>query len=51
MFKPGDRIAVGVSGGKDSTVLATVLSRLNQRHAYGLELILICVDEGIKGKL
>ncbi|KAI3410172.1 cytosolic thiouridylase subunit Ctu1 [Globodera pallida] len=49
IFAPGDRIGVGVSGGKDSTVLAHVLSRLNARHGYGLKLVLLCVDEGIKG--
>uniref|UniRef100_A0A914HVP3 Lon N-terminal domain-containing protein n=1 Tax=Globodera rostochiensis TaxID=31243 RepID=A0A914HVP3_GLORO len=49
IFAPGDCIGVGVSGGKDSTVLAHVLSRLNARHGYGLKLVLLCVDEGIKG--
>ncbi|KAL3117133.1 hypothetical protein niasHT_007536 [Heterodera trifolii] len=49
IFTPGDRIGIGVSGGKDSTVLAHVLSRLNKRHSYGLQLVLLCVDEGIKG--
>ena len=49
IFNHGDRIGVGVSGGKDSTVLAHVLARLNRRHAYGLDLVLLCIDEGIKG--
>lgn len=33
----------------DSTVLAYVLSELNQRHDYGLDLFLLSVDEGITG--
>ncbi|CAN6539141.1 unnamed protein product [Malus baccata var. baccata] len=49
LFKPGERIALGASGGKDSTVLAYVLSELNRRHNYGLDLFLLSVDEGITG--
>ncbi|ADM11256.1 Adenine nucleotide alpha hydrolase [Encephalitozoon intestinalis ATCC 50506] len=49
MFKEGDKIGIGVSGGKDSTVLAYVLDLLNKRHKYGIELILLSVDEGIAG--
>ena len=33
----------------DSTVLAHVLSKLNVRHDYGLDLVLLSVDEGITG--
>lgn len=33
----------------DSTVLAYVLSELNRRHDYGLDLFLLSVDEGITG--
>lgn len=49
LFSPGDRIAIGASGGKDSTVLASVLKTLNERYDYGLELVLLSIDEGIKG--
>jgi cytoplasmic tRNA 2-thiolation protein 1 len=49
LFSPGDRIAIGASGGKDSTVLASVLKTLNERHNYGLDLVLLSIDEGIKG--
>ena len=45
MVEPGDRIAVGLSGGKDSTVLLTVLAKLD----LNAELIPITVDEGIGG--
>ncbi|KAL8680953.1 MAG: hypothetical protein Q9186_002913 [Xanthomendoza sp. 1 TL-2023] len=49
IFHPGERIAIGASGGKDSTVLASVLKTLNERYNYGLELLLLSIDEGIKG--
>ncbi|KAI0771523.1 cytoplasmic tRNA 2-thiolation protein 1 [Trametes elegans] len=49
LFKRGDRVAIGASGGKDSTVLAHVMKTLNERYAYGLELFLLSIDEGITG--
>jgi len=45
MISSKDRICVGFSGGKDSTVLLTVLAHLN----LDAELIAITVDEGIGG--
>jgi len=33
----------------DSTVLAYVLKLLNDRHDYGVKLVLLSVDEGITG--
>ncbi|CZT24303.1 probable PP-loop ATPase superfamily protein [Ramularia collo-cygni] len=49
LFEPGERVAIGASGGKDSTVLASVLKTLNDRHGWGLDLVLLSVDEGITG--
>lgn len=49
LFHPGERVAIGASGGKDSTVLASVLKTLNERFNYGLNLLLLSIDEGIKG--
>lgn len=49
LFYPGERIAIGASGGKDSTVLASVLTTLNERYDYQLDLLLLSIDEGIKG--
>lgn len=49
LFQRGEQVAIGASGGKDSTVLAAVLKTLNERHDYGLELQLLSIDEGIKG--
>ncbi|XP_023952531.2 cytoplasmic tRNA 2-thiolation protein 1 [Bicyclus anynana] len=49
LFNRGDSVAVAASGGKDSTVLAHVLKTLNERYNYGLNLILLSIDEGITG--
>lgn len=49
LFHPGEKVAIGASGGKDSTVLASVLKTLNDRHNWGLDLVLLSVDEGITG--
>jgi cytoplasmic tRNA 2-thiolation protein 1 len=49
LFARGERVAIGASGGKDSTVLASVLKTLNERYDYGVQLILLSVDEGIRG--
>ncbi|KAJ0164818.1 Cytoplasmic tRNA 2-thiolation protein 1 [Colletotrichum tanaceti] len=49
IFSPGEKVAIGASGGKDSTVLASVLKDLNERYHYGLDLVLLSIDEGIKG--
>lgn len=45
MIQQGDRICVGFSGGKDSTVLLSTLAKL----PYEVELIAVTVDEGIGG--
>ena len=31
LFQPGDYVAIGASGGKDSTVLAYIMKTLNDR--------------------
>lgn len=49
MFRRGQRVAIAASGGKDSTVLAHVLTTLNERMDYGLDLFLLSIDEGIRG--
>lgn len=51
LFKPGDRVAIGASGGKDSTVLAYILKVLNERYDYKLDLFLLSIDEGITGNI
>lgn len=49
LFNRGETVAIGASGGKDSTVLAHVMKVLNERYDYGLNLLLLSVDEGITG--
>lgn len=49
LFTRGERVVIAASGGKDSTVLAYIMKLLNDRHDYGLDLVLLSVDEGITG--
>jgi len=48
MFEYDSRIAVGVSGGKDSLTLLRLLERLERDRPYA-ELVAVCVDEGVRG--
>ncbi len=48
MIEKGDRIAIALSGGKDSVTLAHVLTKL-YGHRRDLEFVAITVDEGIEG--
>uniref|UniRef100_A0A3B0MSZ9 Cytoplasmic tRNA 2-thiolation protein 1 n=1 Tax=Theileria annulata TaxID=5874 RepID=A0A3B0MSZ9_THEAN len=45
----GDSVCIGVSGGKDSSVLAHVLSKIKEKYKMDWNLYLLGVDEGIKG--
>ncbi|CAD6577478.1 MAG: nucleotidyltransferase [Cyphobasidiales sp. Tagirdzhanova-0007] len=49
LFTKGQKVGIAASGGKDSTVLAHILTLLNERYDYGLELQLLSIDEGISG--
>lgn len=48
MLKETDRIGVGISGGKDSTVLLYILKKVEERFPKS-SLFAITIDEGIKG--
>lgn len=45
----GDVVCIGVSGGKDSSVLAHVLATLKERYSRKWTLHLLAADEGITG--
>ena len=48
MVEGGDRIAVALSGGKDSTLLLYVLSEIFEKRR-DIEILAITIDEGIRG--
>ena len=47
MIKPGDRIAIGVSGGKDSLVLLSALAAMRRFYPVPYEVEAITIDPGI----
>ena len=49
MIQPGDRIAVGVSGGKDSLVLLYAMARLREFYPAPFELHAVTVHPGAPG--
>lgn len=49
MIEEGDRIAVGVSGGKDSLTLLTVLAALREYYPRHFELEALSIDMGLGG--
>ena len=48
MIQEGDKIAVGISGGKDSLTLLSALSNLRKFYPKSFEVIAITVDLGYK---
>lgn len=51
MIKPGDRILVGVSGGKDSSLLLYALHALSHYKIYDFQVMGLTVDHGLIGNL
>ena len=49
MIEEGDRIAVGVSGGKDSLTLLETLAEMRRFYPKRYEIVAITVDMGFEG--
>ena len=49
MIEPGDKIAVGVSAGKDSLTLLCAMAELRRFYPVPFELIAVTVDMGFEG--
>lgn len=49
MIREGERVAVGVSGGKDSMVLLAALSMLSRYHPSNFEVVGVSIDPGFGG--
>ena len=49
MIAPGDKIAVGVSAGKDSLTLLCAMAQLRRFYPIPFELIAITIDMGCEG--
>lgn len=46
MIEPGDKIAVTISGGKDSLLMAKMLQMLSKNQAYDFEVVFISMNPG-----
>ena len=46
MIQPGDKIAVCISGGKDSMLMAKLFQELKRHNKFPFELVFLCMDPG-----
>jgi tRNA 2-thiocytidine biosynthesis protein TtcA len=46
LLAPGDRVAVCISGGKDSMLMAKLFQELQRHHQFPFELVFLCMDPG-----
>jgi len=49
LIENGDRILVGMSGGKDSYTMIRMLSLLQKKAPVKFELVGVCIDQGYRG--
>jgi uncharacterized protein (TIGR00269 family) len=47
LIEKGDKVLIGLSGGKDSVMLMDILNSLRERHI--IDLVAVTIDEGIYG--
>jgi len=50
MIHPGDKVAVALSGGKDSVVLLHLLHKFNEMHDRSVKLLALTIDQGLNGE-
>lgn len=48
LLEPGDKVAVGISGGKDSLVLAKLFQELKRHNKFPFELVFLSMDPGFR---
>ncbi|PKK39796.1 tRNA(Cytosine32)-2-thiocytidine synthetase [Clostridiaceae bacterium JG1575] len=46
LLAPGDRVAVAVSGGKDSLLMAKLFQELKKHRKFEFEVVFLCMDPG-----
>ena len=46
LVRPGDKIAICISGGKDSMLMAKLFQELKRHNKFPFELIFLCMDPG-----
>jgi tRNA 2-thiocytidine biosynthesis protein TtcA len=46
MLQPGDRVGIGVSGGKDSMCLVDAMAAYRERAPFAFELVAVTVEQG-----
>ena len=48
LIQPGDKIAVAISGGKDSLILAKLFQELKRHNKIDFELVFLSMDPGFR---
>lgn len=48
LIEPGDRIAIGISGGKDSLLMAKLFQELKKHNKIPFELVFLAMDPGFR---
>ena len=48
LISPGDKIAIGISGGKDSLILAKLFQELKRHNKIPFELVFLSMDPGFR---
>ncbi|MCR3906140.1 MAG: tRNA 2-thiocytidine biosynthesis protein TtcA [Tenericutes bacterium] len=48
LIQPGDKIAIGISGGKDSLILAKLFQELKKHNKIPFELVFLSMDPGFR---